>query len=183
MILLVLACVLFLLAAILAAVKITWKIESTVVEDLPAANAPFAAAGNAKVTHSSLNVSKSLDVNAPAGTNTTVTAQGKVTMVAGAGTLNLAAAPGTAGVVDLTGLKLRTILFHAAVANANPITVAIGAANGYTGLGAAFSLTLDPGKSQGVEPNATAVAAGVRLFDITGTGAQELEFIITAGNN
>lgn len=172
-----------LVCAAVAAVKITWEIKSTVVETLSATAAPFAATGAAKVTHSALNVSKVLDANSAAGTNVTKVVHGTITLTAGAATLNLASVHGTEGTEDLTGLKIRTVQFMAKAANANPITIAKGAANGYTGLGAAFSLTLDPAKSVGLEANATAVAAGVRTLDVSGTGTQAVDFIITAGSN
>lgn len=171
------------LVALAGAVKIVFKIESTVTETLPAANVPFGQSGSTNVVHSGLNVSKTFEAGSAAGENVTQVIQGQIAMVAGAVTLNLAAAPSTIGVVDLTGLKLRTLHVRAKADNANPITIAKGAANGYTGLGAAFSCTLDPGKEAAFMPNATAVAAGVRTLDITGTGAQVLEFIATAGNN
>lgn len=165
------------------AIEQTFSIISTVVETLPAANLPFGASGKTNVTHSGLNVSRKVDANSAAGTNVTKVGQGTITMTAGAATVNLAACPGTTAAVDFTGDKIRTILLRANPANANPITIVKGATNGYTGAGAAFSLTLDPGKSAAIECNATLVAAGVRTLDLSGTGAQQLDIIVTSGSN
>lgn len=164
-------------------VKVTLGMSATAVETLDATLAPYLASGSDKVTHSGLNVSAVLDANSVAGTNVTAMGGGSVAMVAGVATINLAAVPKTQGTADLTGLKVRFILIRAKAANANPITIAKGAANGYTGFGADFSVTLDPGKSVIVEANATAVAAGVRLLDITGTAAQGLDYMVFAGAN
>lgn len=179
----VLFCAAFALAVYAGASRLTLEMKSTVVETLPAANVPFADAGKGTITHSLLNNTKTLDANSPAGSNVTQTGQGAVNMTAGAATLNLAACPGTVGVVDMTGLKLRSVHIRAKATNVNNITIAKGAANGYTGLGAAFNVTLAPGKSILLEPDATAVAAGVRTLDITGSGTQGIEILITAGDN
>lgn len=182
---LVLACALAALVVVAGAVSISWRLTSTVKEDLPAASVPFGDTSTTKITHTGLNVSRELSAASPAGFNVTVTAQGQIAMTAGAATLNLAAAPGTAGptAVDATGLKLRTLLIRSKSDNANPITIAKGASNGFTGLGANFFVRLDPGKAAAFEGDATAVASGVRTFDISGTGAQVLEFIATFGSN
>lgn len=178
--------VLFVLLALFlgATVKATIVLQSTVIETLTATEAPFGQTGSLNLTHSGLNKSTVREATSAAGENVTQTVYGKVTMAAGVGSLNLASAPGLNGVLkDLTGLRIRSIHLRAAAANANPITIAKGAANGFTGLGAAFSLTLSAGREALLEPDQTAVAAAVRVFDVTGTGTQELEFIITAGDN
>lgn len=176
-------CVSLIGLAFLGAVKIVFEIKSTVTETLSGAGVPFVQAGSSAIVHSGLNVAKTLDANT-AGRNVEQTVYGQLAMTAGAATLNLAAVTGLNGdVVDLTGLKIRTMQFRAKSDNANPITVEIGASNGYTGLGAGFSLTLSPGLSAAMEPSTVAVASGVRTLDVSGTGTQVLEFIFTAGSN
>lgn len=59
------------------------------------------------------------------------------------------------------------------VSNANSITIAVGAATGYTGFGAAFSTTLVPGQSVALG-STTDVTALLKHLDVTGTGAQVL---------
>lgn len=114
----------------------------------------------------------------------TVAAVGSQAMTAGAATIDLRALTGVNGVaVDLNGLKPRAILFENPVANANAITIAKGASNGYTGLGAAFSYVLQPGQKAlfYCAASGTAVSATVKTFDISGTGTQALKYQIVAG--
>lgn len=164
-------------------VKESWGVTMTVKETLDPLTIPLADTSDNSITHTGLNKSETNDANSVAGKNVTAMAQGSLVLVAGAKTLNLAAAPGTAGNVDFTGLKIRRMVIRAKATNANPITISFGAANPYTGFGAAFSLTLNPGKCCLLEGDATVVAAGVRTLDIAGTGTQGIDFIATAGAN
>jgi hypothetical protein len=85
--------------------------------------------------------------------------------------------------VSLNGLKPRAILLENPSANANPITVSIGAANGYAGLGADFSLTLKPGQKGllWLDAAADAVDGTHKTLDLAGTAAQALKYQIVAG--
>jgi hypothetical protein len=69
--------------------------------------------------------------------------------------------------------------------NANAITIAKGASNGYTGFGSAFSVTLQPGDEWTFKGNdnagVTDVGSGAKTLDVSGTGAQVLQFHIVAG--
>ena len=115
----------------------------------------------------------------------TVDAAGRITLSSGSATLNLAAITFDAdvGTLDTTGLKIQYAKFRNLSTNANAITIAKGASNGYTGFGSAFSVVIQPGgyfEYYGNESTAD-VASGVRTLDITGTGAQVLEVQIVAG--
>lgn len=169
------------LTCALGAVKATIALTSTIVETPTTTQVPFGLSGATGITSTGLNKSTVYDANS--NPTATKVAYGTLTMTAGAVTLNLAAITGLGGVnQDFTGLGIRSIHLRAKSDNANPITIAFGAANPYTGLGAAFSLTLNAAKEALLEPNTTLVAAGVRTLDITGTGAQALDFIIVAGS-
>src|SRR6185312_1316938 len=81
-------------------------------------------------------------------------------MTAGAGTIDLTALATTGGaVLDLTGLTPRVVKIKAPAANAGPVTVAKGAANGFTGFGAAFSVTLPPGAEQSYDDGGAGTVA------------------------
>lgn len=169
------------LCCLLGAVSASVTLQSTITEIPSATQLPFGQSG-ASIISSGLN--KTTSYTASTTQNTTVVGYGTITLSAGAAALNLAAIPGLNGVAqDFTGLKIRSIHLRAGAVNANPITMSKGASNGYTGAGAAFSVTLVAGKEALIETDTTAVAAGVRTLDVAGTGAQTLDYIITAGNN
>jgi hypothetical protein len=85
--------------------------------------------------------------------------------------------------VDLNGLKPRAVLFENPATNANPITIAVGASNGYTGFGADYSETLQPGQKvlKRLGSAGTAVSGTVKTLDISGTGTQALKYQMVAG--
>jgi len=123
-------------------------------------------------------------VNLSASTSPAVTkdAAFNVTLTTGAATINLAAITDTdLGTVDLTGLKIQVIKFKNAAAAA--MTVAVGASNGHTGLGSAFSVTIPPGGEVTFHGNdgGADVASGNRTLDVTGTGSQVLGVQVVAG--
>lgn len=116
--------------------------------------------------------------------NVTVHAVGTKTLVAGAVTLDLRTLTGLNGVaVDLNGLKPRMIVFENPSTNANPVTIVFGSATPYTGLGAAFNLTLPVATKAAflLGTAGVAVSATVKFLDITGTGSQVLNYEIVAG--
>lgn len=116
--------------------------------------------------------------------NVTVHAVGIKTMTSGAVTLDLRTLTGLNGVaVDLNGLKPRMIVFENPSTNANPVTIVFGSATPYTGLGAAFNLTLQVGQKVALllGTAGTAVSGSVKFLDITGTGSQVLNYEIVAG--
>ncbi len=111
---------------------------------------------------------------------------GTVVMSGGVGSIDLTSLPdenGTATAVTLTGLKIATMVLRNKSTNANPITIAKGASNGFTGFGSAFSIVLQVGEKVTLECQAlaAAVSGSVKVLDITGTASQVLEFEFTAG--
>ncbi len=94
--------------------------------------------------------------------------QTTATMTSGAVTIDMTAAPYSGG----TTVPIRAFFLNPA-SNANSITIAKGASNGYTGFGSAFSITLAPGESCGLNA-LTALSGSVKTLDVTGTGSQVL---------
>lgn len=111
----------------------------------------------------------------------------RVTLSSGTGSIDLTALPGLTvnETIDCTGLKLQAMKLRNLSTNANPITIAKGASNGY-GLNAAgttWSLPISPGQSVLFEGKDSSpdVASGARVMDVTGTGSQILEVEIVCG--
>ena len=109
------------------------------------------------------------------------------TLVAGAGTIDLTAAPiayriGTT--TNLTGKRLIAMLLSAPAANAGTITVATGASDGYP-LG---TIPLEPGEVISLgQPNKVstraAVAAGDKILDVSGTGTDSVKILAVFGDS
>lgn len=117
----------------------------------------------------------------------TVQATFPLTMSGGTGSINLAALPGldSSQTIDGTGLKAQLLLLLNPSSNANSITVAKGASNGYgwNTAGTSWTVSLSPGQwamfgGNDVGPD---VASGARLLDVTGTGSQVLDVSIVLG--
>lgn len=114
----------------------------------------------------------------------TVHAVGSQALSSGTASIDLTSLTGLNGVsVSLSGLKPRAILFENPAANANSITIAKGASNGYTGLGSSFSITLQPGQKAFflLDSSGTAVSGSVKTLDLSGTGSQSLNYQTVAG--
>lgn len=146
---------------------------------------PFVDPANPTVGFNGLNTSGVL--NAGSTVPATKHAADVCTMSDGTGSINLAALPGKTAeeTVVGTGLKVQILILRAKATNANPITVAKGASNGY-GLNAAngtWSETLDPGQVRAfyLKDSAPDIASDKRVWDVTGTGAQGLEYQIVMG--
>lgn len=110
-----------------------------------------------------------------------------LTMSGGTGSVDLTALPGLNAneTVDGTGLKGQLLLLLNPSSNANSITVAKGASNGYgwNTAGTSWTVSLSPGQwamfgGNDVGPD---VASGARLLDVTGTGSQVLDVSIVLG--
>ena len=110
-----------------------------------------------------------------------------IPLVAGTYTIDLTALPnGNLANKDLTGLTVQFIKVRNPSTNANNITVADGAANGYLILGdASGQITIPPGMSFQFGAVATeglaAVSATVKNITVTGTGTQSFDVQIVAG--
>lgn len=144
----------------------------------------YVSSGDPTVSFNGLNASKSLTGSTtPAATKYAIFS---LAMTAGAATIDLTSLPdrdGNAGAVDLTGLKIQFIKLRNKSTNANAITVAVGASDGYELGGADWSHTLQPGQSILIDGNDATpdVASGDKELDVSGTGAQVLEVEIVAG--
>lgn len=154
------------------------------VETLGTDDDPFASASAKSVTEDGLAAFFGAVMNA--GTTPPVTMQGfdKFVLTAGAGTLDLRAFPSTAGKTkDGNGLKLQALLLFAATGNANPITVTVGASNGYELLGANTEFDLKAGQGVVIFFNDASpdIAAADKTIDFAGTGSQEIWYHLFLG--
>ena len=111
----------------------------------------------------------------------------QLTMSSGTGTIDLTALPGLTADETIvgTGLKLQMLKLRNLSTNANAITCAKGASNGY-GLpvaGTTWTVTLSPGQSITFFGNDSApdVASGAKTIDVTGTASQILEVTAVLG--
>lgn len=159
----------------------TYRGAITVIET-PTANAAWIKASDSTITIDGLNLEKGLNAGStpPASKHAASTA----TMTAGAKTIDLTAIVGlNGGNVDGTGLKVRAFKFRAPLTNANPVTLAVGAANGYELLGSDWKVTLQPGQeAQGyLADGAPVIGGGAKTIDVSGTGAQGVDVQILMG--
>lgn len=144
-----------------------------------------ALAGNPDVAFGALNESQTL--TAASAPPVTKHATFEQALTAGTATIDLTALPGRTvdETIDGTGLKVQLLRVRAKSTNANVISIAKGASNGY-GLdagGAAWDVTLSPGQRArfDLDDAAPDVAAGAKDLDLAGTGAQILEVEIVLG--
>lgn len=139
------------------------------------------APGNNDITVNQLNTSESLS----SSTTPAVTKDfdALVTLSGGAATLDLTAITDLLGLgtVTISGLTPAWVKFVNPSTNANAITIAKGASNGYTGFGSSFSVTLQPGGELLLRLATVAVSGSVKTLDITGTGSQTLKVQGCAG--
>lgn len=109
---------------------------------------------------------------------------GTVPLVAGALTLDLTALvdPTIADPIDMTGLKLKFLQVIADSGNANAITIAPGASNGYTGWVGADGLSLNASDQEMLVRNAgIAVDSTHKTLDLAGTGTQSATLVMLFG--
>jgi hypothetical protein len=164
--------------------SLTYAVTATLVEILPAAQAPGAASEAARtVTQAGFNAAQRVlksDTSPPV----TCGALFQQALAAGAATIDLTALDGfNDKAVNGTGLRVQLLRLRAPSSNANPITVAKGVSNGYDGFGSAFSVTLAPGAEATILTNdaGSDIGAGNKTLDLTGTGAQALDVEIIMG--
>ena len=134
------------------------------------------------VVHSGYNSSGTY--NAASSPPSTTVAAFEQALSSGTATIDLRALLGTNNIaVDGNGLRAQFIKFRNKSTNANPITIAKGASNGYDGLGAAFSIALAVGAEFLMKLNdgGNDIGATNKTLDLTGTGAQVLECEIVMG--
>lgn len=165
-----------------SAVTATVGLKLNTVETI-GTNVPAATAANAKVTHNQYSIGD-LTLDASSTPNATQCTYDEYAMVEGAATIDLTALSGiNAGSASMNGLKPRAVLFSNPSTNANAITVAEGASNGYELLGDGFTFTLQPGASLMVYLAGTggAVGGSAKTIDISGTGTQVLRVAAVFG--
>lgn len=160
-------------------VALSYAAQVTVTETL-AAN--VVAAPSPIITHNAYNGS----ANLTGSTTPPVSAFAAFlkALSTGTATIDLTSLTGTNGATVVgTGLKVQCAKFKNTSTNANNITIAAGASNGYNLLGASFTLILAPGQEITIYGNnaTPAVASGAKTIDLTGTGSQTLECVIVLG--
>lgn len=165
-------------------VKATFNFILTVTETLSSG----LLAANQALTYNALNgVNGNSNALSLDGTTTPAVSQQMAfqAAVTTSMTLDLRALACTDGVTrDGNGKKVVGFMLENPSTNTNAITLAIGASNGYGLLGAAFSITLQPGEkienlkagTQGVVIDATH-----KTIDVTCTGTQTLNGILVLG--
>jgi hypothetical protein len=144
------------------------------------------AASRKTVSHDAFNQSGQL--NASSVPPATKVAAFEKALVAGAGTIDLTALTGTNGAtIDGTGLKVQGILIVNPATNANPLVIEPGGANPYNLFGAAFKITLHPGKSlhwiSAKDADTPDVAAGAKNIALSdgAAGTETHKFIVVLG--
>ena len=162
-------------------VALTLTSNITAVETLET-NVPAASTANKKITHDQFNSVQSLT----AATTPPVTkvAAFQQALTAGAATIDLENLTGTNGATVVgTGLRAQAMKVRNPSTNANEITIAEGAANGYDGFGSGFSATLEPGAEATFFTNdgGTDISATNSDLDISGTSTQALDVEIVLG--
>ncbi len=129
---------------------------------------------------------ESTTLNAGTSPAATKHAAYNVTLSTGTGSIDLTALPGITAdeTVNGTGLKVQYLKFTNPSTNANKITVAKGASNGYfLDNATTWSFVLAPGQTMTVNCNgASAVIGGsAKIIDVTGTGSQILNVQVVMG--
>lgn len=166
------------------ATSLTYGVTATFTETIAAADAPGAASEAARtVTQAGYNTA-SRTLNAGSTPPVTVGACFSQALAAGVATIDLTALNGfNDKAVSGSGLRVQMARFKNPVANANPISIAKGAANGYDGFGADFKITLQPGAEVTILVNDAGgdIAAGNKNLDLAGTLVQALECEIIMG--
>jgi len=164
--------------------SLTYAVTATLVEILPAAQAPGAASEAARtVTQAGFNAAQRV-LKSDSSPPVTCGALFQQALAAGAATIDLTALDGfNDKAVNGTGLRVQLLRVKNPTTNANPITVAKGVSNGYDGFGAAFSVTLQPGAEMTFLTNDAGgdIGSGNKTLDLTGTGVQALDVEIILG--
>lgn len=163
-------------------VSATFAMQLTVVETFTGV---YISTADNTTTHNGLNAADTL--NASSTVPATKVASFDVTMSGGTGSIDLSALPGLTAdeTVVGTGLKAQAWIFKNKTTNANSITVAKGASNGYgiNAAGTTWSMPISPGQSFMILGNDASpdVAGGAKVIDVTGTLAQVLQVIVLLG--
>ena len=161
---------------------VTFQYDSGVtVEETLASSVPAQSSGS-KIIHNGYNTSAVLNASStPPATKAVAIEQA---LTAGAATVDLTSLTGTNGAsVDGTGLKVQCIKLRNKATNSNPMTIVKGAATGYDGFGAAFSVTLAVGAEVTVyaNDNGSDISGTNKHLDLSGTLVEVAELVIVMG--
>ncbi len=137
--------------------------------------------GPSPLLHSGYDVNRTMDASTTP--DNTAAAYQTFAMSGGLKTIDLTNLLLDAAVVNLNLKKPRALLMTALATNAGTTTIVKGASNGYDGLGAAFSIALEPGMSVAVDfsTQGNAVGASNKTLDMSGTGTDAVRFSVCAG--
>jgi len=163
---------------------LVYQAKATFQEVLAAASVPGAASAAARTLLQSNFDTAQKTLTSATTPPVTCGALFKQALSNGAATIDLTALVGAnTKTVDGTGLRVQVLRVRNPATNANPISIAKGASNGYDGLGANFKLTLQPGAEALVFANDAGSDIGSTncTLDLAGTGAQVLEVEIIMG--
>lgn len=161
--------------------SVTLLYESGVTAEETLETGVPAQSTGSKIIHNQFNTSTTL--NASSTPPVTKVAAIEQDLGAGTATVDLTALTATNGAtVDGTGLRVQALKFRNQAGNA-VMSIAMGAANGYDGFGAAFKVTLAGGAEVTIlsNDNGSDIAAGVKNLDLAGTGAETAELVIVMG--
>lgn len=166
------------------AVSLSRQIQVTATETL---DSTLPTLASAQLAHNQLNTSAET-FNAVSTTPVSIACGVEVTLTAGAATLDLTNITDELGrTVDLTGLKIQSLRLKAHPDNANIISIAPGASNGYNlGNSANFYWSGYGGTSPDEadflwRDRCPDVSPTTKNLDIAGTGSQKLKLQIVAG--
>jgi hypothetical protein len=131
----------------------------------------------------SIDVGQSWDFDGTTGPAVTLWWHGLVTLTAGVATIDLTALVDalTGNTISMTGLKLKCLHLQATTGNANAITFAPGASNGYTGWGLGEVLNGGDQRGPSICTGGIAVDATHKVIDVSGTGSQSVRVVMLFG--
>jgi hypothetical protein len=161
-------------------VAITSTLSLKAVETLDVTGEPFVSNSDNTRTH---QVASSRTLGVGTTPPATIVSDFLLTLTAGAATVDLRSLPGTKGIQDGNGKKIRELYIKAVDTNGNLITVVGGAANGYLLFGTAGKETLNPGEElhRRYKDALPAVDDTHKTIDFAGTLAQQLQVVIVLG--
>lgn len=121
----------------------------------------------------------------PTGVPVSLVWQDRVTLIAGAKTLDFTALArvGFTDDLDATGLKLQRVQMKAVGTNSNPLTITFGAADPYPifGVLGVVELLQDGELTFAYEDDSPDVSATVKDVDFAGTGTEAVDVVLVFG--
>ncbi len=152
-------------------------VTETLSTNVPAASAP-------DIIHSAFNIARTNQTSSSTPPVTKIAAFEQA-LAAGAATIDLTSLTGTNGAaVTGEGLRVQYMLLVPKSTNTGVITISKGAANGYDGFGADFSIELPAGAGGALlinDDNGSDIAAGNKTLDLAGTLVESLQVVIVMG--